>query len=89
MPSPSYFLEWLNLSVIPAGCQHRVAVPSVRFVQMHSRSADRGPNNNSLHPPLAAVIVVAPNRGGLGSRVKLTGYARGSPTRGAGGRKPD
>ena len=28
-------------------------------------------------------------RGGLGSRVKLAGYARGSPTRGAGGRKPD
>ena len=28
-------------------------------------------------------------RGGFGSRVKLAGYARGSPTRGAGGRKPD
>ena len=35
----------------------------------------------ALPPPLP--------RGGLGSRVKLAGYARGSPTRGAGGRKPD
>ena len=35
-------------------------------------------------------IATFPNRGGLGSRMKLAGYARGSPTRGAsGGRKPD
>ena len=36
---------------------------------------------DALPPPLP--------RGGLGSRVKLAGYARGAPTRGAGGRKPD
>ena len=34
-------------------------------------------------------IATSPNRGGLGSRVKLAGYARGPHTRGAGGRKPD
>ncbi len=34
-------------------------------------------------------IATSPNRGGLGSQMKLAGYARGSPTRGAGGRKPD
>ncbi len=27
-------------------------------------------------------IATSPDRGGLGSRVKLAGYARGSPTRG-------
>jgi len=37
----------------------RVAAPSVRFVQMHSRPAGRCPNNFSLDPPLAAVVVVA------------------------------
>ena len=26
-------------------------------------------------------IATSPNRGGLGSRMKLAGYARGSPTR--------
>ena len=31
----------------------------------------------------------SPNRGGLGSRMKLAGYARGSPTRGAVERKRD
>ena len=31
----------------------------------------------------AAVVAVAPSRGGLGSPHKVNGFARGSPTRGA------
>ena len=30
------------------------------------RLAGRGPNSDSLFPPLAAVVVVAPNEGGFG-----------------------
>ena len=39
--------------------------------KLHSFFAGRGPNNNSLHPPLAAVIVVAPKgRGDCGFSMK-------------------
>ena len=49
----------------------------------HSRLAGCGPNSNFLFPPLAAVVVVALPRGGFGSPLKVNGFARGSPTRGA------
>ena len=39
----------------------RVAAPSIRFVlKKHLRLAGHCPNNDSLFPPLAAVIIVAP-----------------------------
>jgi hypothetical protein len=47
------------------------------------RLAGRGPNSDSLFPPLAAVVVVAPNEGRPWHIGKLTLFARGSPTRGA------
>ncbi|HBO64251.1 MAG TPA: hypothetical protein DD472_09190 [Faecalibacterium sp.] len=43
------------------------------------RLAGRGPNSDSLFPPLAAVVVVAPNEGRLWHFVKLALFARGSP----------
>ena len=42
-------------------------------------SAGRCPNGDSLFPPLAAVIAVAPSRRGFGSPCKVNGFARGSP----------
>ena len=36
-----------------------------------------------------ASLASSPKGGAFGSRVKPDGYARGSPTRRAGGRKPD
>ncbi|MBS6541344.1 MAG: hypothetical protein KH336_07070, partial [Faecalibacterium prausnitzii] len=45
--------------------------------------AGRGPNSDSLFPPLAAVVVVAPNEGRPWHSGKLNLFARGSPTRGA------
>ncbi|RAW51659.1 hypothetical protein C4N27_04055 [Faecalibacterium prausnitzii] len=53
------------------------------------RLAGRGPNSDSLFPPLAAVVVVAPIEGRPWYIGKVSLFARGSPTRGAGGRKPD
>ena len=43
------------------------------------RLAGRGPNSDSLFPPLAAVVVVAPNEGRLWHTGKLFLFARGSP----------
>ena len=37
--------------------------PSSCFVQLHSHLAGHCPNNSSLNPPLAAVVVVAPKGG--------------------------
>ena len=45
----------------------RVAAPSIRFVlKKHLRLAGHCPNNDSLFPPLAAVIIVAPKGRALG-----------------------
>ena len=38
----------------------QVVAPSSCFVQLHSHLAGHCPNNSSLNPPLAAVVVVAP-----------------------------
>ena len=56
---------------------------SQRLLRCRSHPAGRGPNSSSLFPPLAAVVAVAPSRGGFGSPRKVNGFARGSPTRGA------
>ena len=56
---------------------------SQRLLRYRSHPAGRGPNSSSLFPPLAAVVAVAPSRGGFGSPRKVNGFARGSPTRGA------
>ena len=49
----------------------RVAAPSIRFVlKKHLRLAGHCPNNDSLFPPLAAVIIVAPK--GRASRLAAT-----------------
>ena len=40
------------------------------------RLAGRCPNSDSLFPPLAAVVVVAPNRGASGEGVKLSEMPR-------------
>ena len=41
------------------------------------RLAGRGPNNDSLLPPLAAVVVVAPSRGAIGKPGHFLLDARG------------
>lgn len=47
--------------------QKRVAAPSIRFVlKKHLRLAGHCPNNDSLFPPLAAVIIVAPKGRAIG-----------------------
>ena len=56
---------------------------SQRLLRCRSHPAGRCPNSSSLLPPLAAVVAVAPSRGGFGSPRKVNGFARGSPTRGA------
>ncbi len=48
------------------------------------RLADRCPNNDSLFPPLAAVVAVAPSRGASGETVYFAGTAKASPSRGGG-----
>ena len=74
-----------NLSVTPTACycpgcgtQHLLR-PLVRA----SHPAGRGPNSDSLFPPLAAVVVVAPNEGRLWHNGKLHLFASGSPSGGA------
>ena len=48
------------------------------------RLAGRCPNNDSLFPPLAAVVAVAPSRGASGETVYFEGTAKASPIRGGG-----
>ena len=59
--------------------QGRVAAPA--FAALRLRLAGRGPNSDSLFPPLAAVVVVAPGRGASGEIVHFAGTAKASPTR--------
>ena len=84
-PIIAFCCRSFNLSVTPAAChcpgcgsQHLLR-PLVRA----SHPAGRGPNSDSLFPPLAAVVVVAPNEGRPWHSVKPYLFARGSPTRGA------
>ncbi len=69
-----------NLSVShsldKAGLRHPA---SASCFEKHLRLAGRGPNNDSLFPPLAAVIVVAPTEGSLWRRGKAFRNAKASP----------
>ena len=61
---PSY-----NLSVCfadKAGLRHPASAA------LRLRLAGRCPNNDSLFPPLAVVVVVAPSRGASGEEIKLS-----------------
>ena len=66
----------------------RVAAPSIRFARACVLLAAAPTATLCFRHWRRSSPLLLP-RGGLGSRVKLAGYARGSPTRGAGGRKPD
>ena len=52
---------------------------SQRLLRCRSHPAGRGPNSDSLFPPLAAVVVVAPKGRGFGYSVRLRLFAQGSP----------
>ena len=72
-----------NLSVAAAAAP----LPGLRHpasAALRLRLAGRGPNSDSLFPPLAAVVAVAPTEGRPWHFVKLRLFARGSPTRGNG-----
>ena len=74
----SAILYVFNLSVTPAA----LPLPGLRHpasAALCLRLAGRGPNSDSLFPPLAAVVVVAPIEGRLWHSVKLYLFARGSP----------
>ena len=47
-------------------------------------SAGRGSNSDSLFPPLAAVVAVAPSRGASGEEMKPCGMPKPSLGRGGG-----
>ena len=76
---------WERSSTSPSALTrcHCPGCGSQRLLRCRSHPAGRGPNSSSLFPPLAAVVAVAPSRGGFGSPRKVNGFARGSPTRGA------
>ena len=74
----SAILYVFNLSVTADA----VPLPGLRHpasAALCLRLAGRCPNNDSLFPPLAAVVVVAPNEGRLWHFGKLSLFARGSP----------
>ena len=74
----SAILYVFNLSVTADA----VPLPGLRHpasAALCLRLAGRGPNSDSLFPPLAAVVVVAPIEGRLWHSVKLYLFARGSP----------
>ena len=86
------FCQRDTIVALPILCQHpcplRRSAPmpgcgSQRLLRCRLHPAGRGPNSDSLFPPLAAVVVVAPTEGRLWHSVKLSLFARGSPTRGA------
>ena len=74
--------------------QHKAARPasgashpgcgSQRLLRSRLHPAGRGPNSDSLFPPLAAVVVVAPNRGASGEEMKLFEMPRPPLDRGGG-----
>ena len=74
----SAILYVFNLSVTPAAC-HCPGCGTQHPLRSRLRFAGRGPNSDSLFPPLAAVVVVAPIEGRLWHSVKLYLFARGSP----------
>ena len=59
--------------------QTRPGCGSQRLLRCRLHPAGRGPNSDSLFPPLAAVVAVAPGRGASGEEAKLSGNAKASP----------
>ena len=57
---------------------------SQRLLRCRLHPAGRGPNSDSLFPPLAAVVAVAPGRGAFGEEAKLCGMPRPPLGRGGG-----
>ena len=57
---------------------------SQRLLRCRLHPAGRGPNSDSLFPPLAAVVAVAPGRGASGEEAKLCGMPRPPLARGGG-----
>ena len=55
-----------------------------RLLRCRLHPAGRGPNSDSLFPPLAAVVAVAPGRGASGEEAKLCGMPRPPLGRGGG-----
>jgi len=57
---------------------------SQRLLRYRLHPAGRGPNSDSLFPPLAAVVAVAPGRGASGEEAKLHEMPRTPLGRGGG-----
>ena len=57
---------------------------SQRLLRCRLHPAGRCPNSDSLFPPLAAVVAVAPGRGASGEEAKLCGMPRPPLARGGG-----
>ena len=74
---PSYNLS-VSLRSTRPGCGTQ------RLLRCRLHPAGRGPNSDSLFPPLAAVVAVAPGRGASGEEAKLCGMPRPPLGRGGG-----
>ena len=57
---------------------------SQRLLRCRLHPAGRGPNSDSLFPPLAAVVAVAPSRGASGEEGKFTEMPKPPLVRGGG-----
>ena len=87
-------LLWPKVSGLRSGCplsnlsvslrSTRPGCGSQRLLRCRLHPAGRGPNSDSLLPPLAAVVAVAPGRGASGEEARLSGMPRPPLGRGGG-----
>ena len=85
---------WPKVSGLRPGCPSsnlsvslrspRPGCGSQRLLRCRLHPAGRCPNSDSLFPPLAAVVAVAPGRGASGEEAKLCGMPRPPLGRGGG-----
>ena len=85
---------WPKVSGLRSGCPSsnlsvslrstRPGCGTQRLLRCRLHPAGRGPNSDSLFPPLAAVVAVAPGRGASGEEAKLCGMPRPPLVRGGG-----
>ena len=85
---------WPKVSGLRSGCPSsnlsvslrstRPGCGTQRLLRCRLHPAGRGPNSDSLFPPLAAVVAVAPGRGASGEKAKLCGMPRPPLGRGGG-----
>ena len=85
---------WPKVSGLRSGCplsnlsvslrSPRPGCGSQRLLRCRLHPAGRCPNSDSLFPPLAAVVAVAPGRGASGEEAKLCGMPRPPLGRGGG-----